>query len=99
MITITGEVRKLINADYRTKSDKTVRQSVLILEPENGRQNYEVYLNADQLKEAETTWTELRGSVQSIEVSLYVSHEHNFHKFNAVGTAKPLQGMTHGTAN
>lgn len=99
MITITGEVRKLINADYKTKSDRNVRQSVLILEPENARQNYEVYLNADQLKQSETSWTELRGSVQSIEVSLYVSHEHSFHKFNAVGTGKPLQGMTYGTTN
>lgn len=100
MIAITGEVRKLIDADYKTKNDRNVRQCVLILEPENGRQNYEVYLNANQLKNgAEAAWPTLRGSVQTIEVSLFVSHEHKFYKFNATGTGMPLKGATHGTAN
>jgi len=99
MLTITGEVRKVINSDYKTKDNQLVRQSVLIIEPENSRQNYEVYLNQDQLNQgAETSWNALKGSKASVEVSLFVNHQYKFYKFNAVGNGKPV-GVKNGTAS
>tara|TARA_B100001179_G_scaffold232827_1_gene227400 strand:+ start:3012 stop:3302 length:291 start_codon:yes stop_codon:yes gene_type:complete len=88
---LTGEVRKVLNSDYTDrKSGQVIRQCVLVLEPTNKRQNYEIYLNNKQiLGGAATKYEKMKGQTVTVEVSLYVNHQHNFHKFSAVGDALP----------
>lgn len=91
MLTITGEVRKVLDDQYQDRNKKQVQQAILILEPENGRQNYEVYLSPKQLQGGvKDAWAKLQGKKASICVSLFVNHDYKFHKFNAVGTGMPL---------
>jgi len=52
-----------------------------------------VYLNASQLKSGiRDTWQGLKGKTATIVVSLFVNYEYKFHKYNAVGDAKPYKG-------
>lgn len=92
MLTLTGEVRKILPSSYTSrKTGEEINQAVLILEPSGGRQNYEVNISAKQLQDgAVSIWERLKGKQASVEVSLYVNHEHKFQKFTAV-TAKPLE--------
>jgi hypothetical protein len=93
MMLLTGEVRKVIFSDYKNKNNETVNQAVLILEPENTRQNYEITLNATQLKTGvRDTWQSLKGKTATVAVSLFVNHDYKFYKFNAVGDAQPYKG-------
>jgi hypothetical protein len=85
MLTVTGEVRKVLDAEYRDG-----KQAVVVLEPENQRQNFEVYLSRAQLAEgAKAAWEKLRGHRASVAVSLFVNYEFKFYKFNAVGAGLP----------
>lgn len=91
MLTITGEVRKVLDDQYTDRNGKTVNQAILIIEPATGRQNYEVFLTARQCQAGiKDAWTKLIGKPASVAVSLFVSHEHRFHKFNAVGNGGPI---------
>lgn len=93
MMLLSGEVRKVIFSDYKNKNNETINQGILIIEPESSRQNYEVYLNASQLKTGvRDTWQSLKGKTATIAVSLFVNHDYKFHKFNAVGDARPYKG-------
>jgi hypothetical protein len=93
MMLLTGEVRKVIFSDYKNKNNETINQGILIIEPENSRQNYEVYLNATQLKTGvRDTWQSLKGKTATVAVSLFVNYEYKFHKFNAIGDAQPYKG-------
>lgn len=89
MLTVTGEVRKVIDDSY-IKSGKKVIQYLLIIEPLEGRQNFEVSLTDDQAKASLKTWEKIKGMQASVAVSLYVNYEYKFQKFNAVGDGSPL---------
>lgn len=92
MIVIQGEVRKVIVEPYKDKSGKEIPQAILILEPSGERQNYEVYLNENQLRSgAAEAWNKLRGKVANIGVTLYVNYQYNFHRFNASGKGLPVE--------
>lgn len=92
MLYICGEVRKVIDQNYNDKSGKKVTQAVIIIEPELGKQNYEVVLNATQINGgAKEQWQNLKGQLASIAVNLFVNHEYKFHKFNAIGSANPIK--------
>lgn len=94
MLTITGEVRKVLDDQYTDRNGKVVSQAILILEPERGRQNYEIFLNAKQCQSgAKDAWAKWIGKTASVTVSLFVSHEHRFYKFNAVGNGTPSEYM------
>ena len=55
-----------------------------------GGENYEVYLNRAQIDAGlKDAWSKLKGKQAAIAVSLFISHEYNFHKFNAVGDGQP----------
>lgn len=91
MLTITGEVRKVLDDQYQDRKQRQVQQAILIIEPENGRQNYEVYLSNKQLQGgAKDAWSKLQGKKCSVCVSLFVNHDYRFHKFNAVGSGMPM---------
>ena len=92
MLTIKGEVRKVVNSDYVKKSSgELVKQAIVILEPETERNNYEVFLTADHIKQGLVDlYTKCKGKVVSIPVELFVSHPYKFHKFTASGTGKPI---------
>jgi hypothetical protein len=91
MLTISGEVRKVIDNSYTDKrSGKPVQQALVIIEPLTGRQNYEVFLNQKQIKTGVLEmWERLRGAQVRVPVALFVSHEHRFYKFNAEGSGEP----------
>lgn len=90
MLTISGEVRKVLDDQYTDKNKKTVKQAVLVIEPSEGRQNYEVFLSARQVEAgAKEAWSKLQGKQASVPVSLFVNHDYRFYKFNAVGTGLP----------
>jgi len=90
MLLIVGEVRKIVTQPYTDKkTGKSVNQAVLVLEPANSRHNYEVFLTNKQLA-ACALWEKLKGKQAAVMVNLYVNHEFHFHKFTAVGDAKPL---------
>lgn len=91
MLTITGEVRKVLDDEYKANDGQQVKQAIVIIEPENARQNYEVYLSRDQVaKGAKAAWEKLRGRPASVSVSLFVNYQFKFHKYNAVGNGLPL---------
>ena len=50
MITITGEVRKVLDDQYTDSKGNKVSQAVLVLEPASERKNYEIYLSAAQVR-------------------------------------------------
>ncbi|WP_372878693.1 hypothetical protein [Spongiibacter marinus] len=90
MLTITGEVRKVLDDQYKNKQDQEVKQAILVIEPPHGRQNYEVFLSARQVQSgAKDAWSKLIGKQASVPVSLFVNHEYRFYKFNAVGNGMP----------
>ncbi len=90
MLTITGEVRKVLDDQYTDKNKKTVKQAVLVIEPPEGRQNYEVFLSARQVDAgAKEAWLKQQGKQASVPVSLFVNHDYRFYKFNAVGDGLP----------
>lgn len=88
MFLVIGELRKIIDEDYKDKSGQVVRQSILIFEPPTGRQNVEVFLNGQQI-ESLKDWQALRGKTAAIMANIYVNHDYRFYKLNAVGNAKP----------
>lgn len=92
MITIAGEVRKVIDSGYTDRSSgKHIPQAIIVIEPHDSPQNYEVYLTTKQLDSGiRKTWESLKGKQASVIVSLYVNHQYKFHKFTAVADAKPL---------
>lgn len=96
MLTITGEVRKVLPSSYTNrKTGEEVSQAVLVLEPSNQRQNYEITFNSKQLQSGVVAeWECLKGKIASIEVMLYVNHQHGFHKFSAAGNGKPMEGKS-----
>ena len=91
MLTITGEVRKVLDDTYTDKSSgKPVKQAILVIEPANQAQNHEIKLTAVQCKAGlDAEWQALVGHQAAIEVSLYVNFQYKFHRFTAV-TGKPL---------
>jgi len=98
MLTVTGEIRKVLETGYTSrKTGEQVSQAIVVIEPANQRQNYEVYLNSSQIKRgAIKAWEALRGQVASIEVALYVNHQYSFHKLSAVGEAQPIMEKVNG---
>lgn len=90
MLTITGEVRKVLDDEYTDSKGNLVKQAIIVLEPDDGRQNYEVYINrklvADGVKDR---WLKLKGKKVSAPVTLFISHEYKFHKFNLVDSGEP----------
>lgn len=92
MLTLTGEVRKILDKSYVNRNGDTVSQAVVVMEPEHDSRNYEVYLSTKQVSSGiKDQWEKLKGSKASVIVSLFVNYEYKFHKFNAVGNAKPLE--------
>ncbi len=97
MIQIVGELRKIDISEYTVKSSGEVRQeAVLIIEPKFGRKNYEVFLTDKQQKAGLVEWRKLQGKEVAVPVSLFVSFEHKFHKFNLLGPGSPALSMNKG---
>lgn len=94
MIYLKGEVRKTLDHGYTNKNTgERIAQAKLILEPEQGAQNYEVVLTNKQLKSgARDAWDSLVGKQASVAVSLYVNYEYKFVKYTATGQADPILG-------
>lgn len=91
MLTITGEIRKVLDSSYKSKAGQIVAQSIVVIEPDDSRQNYEVVLNSRQIKDgALNQWESMKGQRASVVVNLYVNHQYKFYKFTAVGTGNPL---------
>ncbi len=91
MLSISGEVRKVIDREYNDSKGKPVKQAVIVLEPSDAVQNYEVLLNANQIASGMAdTWRQIIGQQAAVSVALYVSYEHKFYKFNALGSGEPL---------
>lgn len=91
MILVVGELRKIEVEDYTIKATGEVRQqAVLVIEPKIGRRNIEVFLTNQQLSSGLAEWQKLRGKSVSVPVSLFVSKDHGFHKFNLLGAGKSL---------
>lgn len=91
MILVVGELRKVEVEDYTVKATGEVRQQgVLVVEPKIGRRNIEIYLTNQQVLTGLADWQKLRGKAVSVPVTLFVSKDHGFHKFNLQGAGKPL---------
>lgn len=91
MILIVGELRKVESEEYVIKGTGEVRQQgVLVIEPKMGRRNIEVFLTNQQVAVGMGDWQKLRGKSVSVPVTLFVSKDHGFHKFNLMGAGKPL---------
>lgn len=95
MIYLKGEVRKTLDSGYTNKSTgERIQQAKLILEPEQGSQNYEVILTNKHLKAGvRELWDKLIGQTVYIAVSIYVNHDYHFYKYTAAGDAEPLKGL------
>lgn len=95
MILVTGELRKILDADYKTKAGESQPQKVLVIEPVTTRQNHEVYITPAQLKNPEllNTWTNLIGQHIAISIRLYVNHDYQFYKFIATGDGLPQEQL------
>lgn len=90
MLTITGEVRRVVDDNYNDKEGKTVEQKIVILEPEEGRQNFEVILTSSQIADGvHTKWEKIKGKIASVSVVLYVNYQYRFHKYTATGSGEP----------
>ena len=98
MLTLTGEVRKVLSSGYTSrKTGEQITQAIVVIEPDNRRYTYEVHLSANQLKKgALQTWEALKGQVATIEATLYVNHQYGFHKFVAAGDAQPIKEKRNG---
>ena len=85
MITITGEVRKVESNNYTNKKTGEVfNQSIVILEPKVGRNNFEIFLSSKQIsKGAIEKWQALKGQQATANVSLFVNYKFEFYKFTA----------------
>lgn len=95
MILLTGEVRKILDKPYTTKSGKSVSQAVLVLEPFDSSQNFEVYLSAKQLAGGvREQWEKLKGQQAAIMCQLFINFDYKFYKYNAIGEAKPIAAPT-----
>ncbi len=91
MITLTGEVRKVLEDSYKDKSGNQVSQKTLVIEPADARQNYQVSLTRKQCeKGAHVEWEKLIGKQACIAVFLYVNYDYKFYKYTAVGSGLPL---------
>lgn len=93
MLIITGEVRKVLDSSYKSKSKdgQLVSQSIVVIEPDDGRQNYEVFLSSRQIKDgALNQWEAIKGHRASVAVNLYVNYQYKFYKFTAAGSGSPL---------
>lgn len=93
MLMISGELRKILPSNYvNRQTGEEVNQLVLVIEPSNRRQNYEIFLNSKQIQGgAIPAWQALKGNIVTVEVDLYVNYQHNFHKFSAVGNGMPIK--------
>lgn len=93
MIRITGEVRKVLDQPYADrKTGEMIDQAVVVLEPLNSRQNYEVHLSAKQIKAgARKVWESLKGQHVSVAVSLYINWDYRFFKYIATGNGEPVK--------
>ena len=92
MLLIVGEVRKVLDNEYKNKNGELVKQAILVIEPVDGRQNYEVFLNSSQIDAGTAdAWSKLIGQNASVAVSLFVNHQYKFYKYNALGTGQPLK--------
>ncbi len=91
MLTITGEVRKVLDDEYKDGKGNTVKQAIIVIEPDNGRQNYEVFLSRAQVNAGmRERWEAVKGKRASVVVSLFVNWDYKFYKFNAAGSAEPV---------
>lgn len=89
MLTLTGEVRKIMPDSY-VKDGKTIHRYSLILEPDNQAQNYQIQFTPKQCEaKLHAQWEKLKGKRVAVEVSLYVNYEFRFHKYTAV-TGQPI---------
>lgn len=94
MIMITGEVRKIVDSSYTNKHSQKVEQSLLIIEPLHGTQNYEITLSSKQLEAgAVKAWEKLKGKQASVMIDLFVNYQYKFTKYNAVGDALPMKAV------
>lgn len=90
MMILTGEVRKLIPDSYTDKDGRTHSRYLLVLEPDNKTQNYEIQFTVRQCEDLiHQQWEKLKGKKASVEVSLYVNYEHRFIKYSAL-TGQPI---------
>lgn len=91
MLTITGEVRKVLDDEYKDGKGNTVKQAIIVIEPDNGRQNYEVFLTRAQVNSGmRERWDSLKGKRAAVSVALFVNWDYKFYKFNAIGAGEPL---------
>lgn len=92
MIIIKGEVRKVVDHGYKDKkTGSLVKQALIVIEPDQGRQNYEVMLTTKHVDTGiRKAWEALIGKSASVAVSLYVNYEYKFYKFTASNDAKPI---------
>lgn len=93
MFLVIGELRKVLDNAYKDKSGKMVPQAILVIEPELGRQNIEVYLSSKQMANLKD-WQALKGKPCAVMASLYVNHDLRFYKLNAIGEGKPQHPPT-----
>jgi len=92
---ITGEVRKVLDDEYKNKNGNLVKQAIVVIEPIIGRQNYEIYLSRSQVDSGMVdTWLKLIGKQASVSVTMFVNYEYRFQKFNALGNGQPLKAFT-----
>lgn len=95
MLLITGEIRKVLDDEYKNKNGSVVKQAIVVIEPLVGRQNYEIYLSRSQVDSGTAdAWTKLIGTQASVSVTLFVNYEYKFQKFNALGNGQPLKAFT-----
>lgn len=91
MILIVGELRKIEMEEYTNKKTGELgKQGVLVIEPKLGRKNIEVFLTNQQVQKGMHDWQKLRGKTVSVPVTLFISKQYSFHKFNLQGAGKPL---------
>lgn len=96
MILIAGELRKIIDAQYKSQTTGQLQpQKILVIEPHEGRQNYEVYLTPNQLKNNEIlrAWHDLKSKPVNVAVRLYVNYQHAFYKYIAIGDGLPQEKL------
>jgi len=91
MLTVTGEVRKVIPQEYTNKkTGEVLSRALVILEPDDSKYNYEVQLTTKQCQQGIIQeWLDAKGKVVSVPVKLYVNYEYRFSKFTAVDQGSP----------
>ena len=94
VLIITGEVRKVLDDEYQDKNGNFIKQAIVIIEPESGRQNYEVTLSRKQVDSGMfDTWVKSIGQKASVAVSLFVNYQYKFYKYNAIGSGEPMKAF------